>query len=99
VAALRSILKTSETPLPDLLFIDISLPKINGYETVRLFKSHPASMHIPIIIISRLDDTVARLKARLSRADAYLEKPFEAQEVIACIQPFATLPNPDSHEK
>ena len=68
VPALRSILKTGETPLPDLLFIDLSLPMINGYEVIRLFKNNPASIHIPVIVISRLGDTITRLKVRLCRS-------------------------------
>ena len=94
VAALRSILKTGETPLPDLLFIDISMPSLSGYETARGFKNHQASTHIPIIIISRLDDTIARLKARLVGAVAFLPKPFEAWDVLTLVQSFASPPNP-----
>ena len=99
VPALRSILKTGETPLPDLLFIDLSLPTINGYEVIRLFKNNPASIHIPAIVISRLGDTITRLKVRLAGANAYLEKPFQIQDVIALVQSFATLPKSDTHER
>jgi twitching motility two-component system response regulator PilG len=91
VPAFRSI-KTGETPLPDLLFVDINLPHINGYEVVKFFKDNPASMHIPIIMISRSDDVVLRLKARLAGANAYLAKPFKPQDVIALILPFTTFP-------
>ena len=99
VPALRSILKTGETPLPDLLFIDLSLPMINGYEVIRLFKNNPASIHIPVIVISRLGDTITRLKVRLAGANAYLEKPFQIQDVIALVQSFAALPKLDTHER
>lgn len=94
VPALRSILKTGETPLPDLLFIDLSLPMINGYEVIRRFKSHRATQHIPIIVISRLGDTITRLKARLTGANAYLEKPFQAQDVLMLVRYVAIFINP-----
>ena len=99
VPALRSILKTGEIPLPDLLFIDLSLPTINGYEVIRLFKNNPASMHIPVVVISRLGDTITRLKVRLAGANAFLEKPFQVQDVIALVQSFAALPKSDIHER
>jgi CheY-like chemotaxis protein len=98
VPALRSILNTGETPLPDLLFIDLNLPKINGYEVITRFKNNPASLHIPIIAISRLGDMVSRLKARLAGANAFLEKPFQPQDVLTFVRDVAMLPNSNIHE-
>ncbi|MBA2678650.1 MAG: response regulator [Ktedonobacteraceae bacterium] len=98
VAALRSMLTTGETPLPDLLFIDISLPRINGYEVIKRFRNNPTFKRIPIVVISRLDDTVARLKARLAGANAYLAKPFQIQDVLTLVEDVTTLPNPNTHE-
>jgi len=98
VSALRSILVTGATPLPDLFFIDLSLPALNGYEVTQCFKTNAASMHIPIIVISRLDDPIARLKARLAGATAFLPKPFQVQDVIALVQPFTTFPNANPPE-
>jgi DNA-binding response OmpR family regulator len=62
-------------------------------------RKEPASMHIPIIVISRDDSPTAHIRVRLAGANAYLAKPFTVQDILACIQPFAALPNPDSHEK
>ena len=98
VPAIRSILITGETPLPDLLFIDLSLPRINVYQEVRRLLKDPVSIHIPIIGITRLDDTVARLKARLAGANAYLAKPFQIQDVLTLVGDVVTRPNPNSHE-
>jgi DNA-binding response OmpR family regulator len=98
VPALRSILNTGETPLPDLLFIDLNLPKINGYEVITRFKKNTASLHLPIIAISRLGDTVSRLKARLAGANAFLEKPFQPQDVLTLVRDVAVLPNSNIHE-
>ena len=99
VSAIRALLITGETPLPDLFFIDLSMPTLSGYEVTQCFKKHPASMHIPIIVISRLDDTVARLKARLAGAAAYLPKPFEVQDLFTLVRSFAERPNAPSSEK
>jgi chemotaxis family two-component system response regulator PixG len=93
VLALRSILTTGETPRPDLLLVDLSLPMISGYEVVRLFKRNTATMHIPIIVISRLGGIVARLRALLAGADGHLEKSLLFPEIIALIQRYAQAPN------
>jgi CheY-like chemotaxis protein len=98
VSAIRSILITGETPLPDLFFIDLSLPVLNGYEVIRHVKTNPASMHIPVVVISRRDDTISRLKARLAGAAAYLPKPFKAQDLLALVQNIAALPNANTPE-
>ena len=94
VPALRSILNTGETPLPDLLFIDLKLPNINGYEVIKRLKGNPATQHIPIVVISRLGDTITRLKVRLAGANAFLEKPFQPQDVLMLARYFATFTNP-----
>jgi twitching motility two-component system response regulator PilG len=97
VLAFRSINK-GETPLPDLLFVDIHLPRLDGYKVIQHFKKQPAFMHIPIIVISRSDGVIDRLKAQLAGSNAYLAKPFQAQDVIALVQGFATLPNANTPE-
>ena len=98
VDALRSILKTCETPLPDLLYIDLTLPRMDGYEVIKRFKSHQATQHIPIIVISRLGNTVARLKARLAGANAFLEKPFQVQDVLMLTWSVTALTNQTTTE-
>ena len=99
VPALRSILITHETPMPDLLFVDLSLPKINGYEVIKRFRDNPTSMNIPIIVVTRLGGVITRLKVRLAGANAYLEKPFQVQDVLVLVQSFTKVPDPTLHEK
>jgi DNA-binding response OmpR family regulator len=98
VPALRSVLKTGETPRPDLLFIDLALPNIDGFEVIRRFKSNPVSHHIPIVVISRRGDPVTRLKARLGGAADYLEKPFQPQDVLTIVQPHIRSTKPTISE-
>lgn len=98
VSAVRSILTTGETPPPDLLFIDLTLPRLDGYKVIKIFKNQSASRHIPIVVISRLGDAVSRLKARLAGAYAYLEKPFQPQDVLTLVRDGVTHPNPNTHE-
>jgi DNA-binding response OmpR family regulator len=85
VEALRW-LNTSEVRLPDLIFIDLGLPKLDGYAVIRLLKAKPALEHTTLVILSRRDGILDRLKGRLSGAHAYLTKPFKTQQILAVVQ-------------
>lgn len=79
-------LNTGEARLPDLIFIDLGLPKLDGYEVIRLLKARPALEHTMLVILSRRDGILDRLKGRLVGAHAYLTKPFKTQQILAVIQ-------------
>lgn len=82
IAALSQLI-TPQAPLPELIFLDIDLPKLNGYEIARKFKARPALAAIPIIMISRHAGIMDRLKARLAGAKAFIAKPFTTQQIIS----------------
>lgn len=65
----------------DLVIIDLNLPYINGYDLIKLFrfKNH----HLPLIIITALNQTDHKLKGFELGADDYLVKPFEFKELLA----------------
>jgi DNA-binding response OmpR family regulator len=84
--ALREF-STGETPPPDVLFVDLILPRIDGYQVMKRIREHPKPIHI--IVISRLGGIVDRLKARLAGANDYLVKPFKEQDVIALVEHYA----------
>ena len=98
VSAQRSILKTGETPPPDLVFIDLNLPLIPGYEVIRILRKEPASMHIPIIVISRDDSPTAHISVRLAGANAYLAKPSRSKIFSRVSSPLQRSPIP-THTK
>ena len=79
-------LNTGEARIPDLIFIDLGLPKLDGYEVIRLLKARPALEYATLVILSRRDGIIDRLKGRLVGAHAYLTKPFKTGEIIAVIQ-------------
>lgn len=79
-------LNTREACLPDLIFIDLGLPKLDGYEVIRLLKAKPALEHTMLVILSRRDGILDRLKGRLVGAHAYLTKPFKTQQILAVVQ-------------
>ena len=62
---------------PDVILLDIMMPEMNGFETLQHLKANPAWRHIPVIIISALDDFDSIVKGIELGADEYLPKPFD----------------------
>jgi putative two-component system response regulator len=77
----EAILKTV-TFAPDLIFLDIMMPEMDGYTVCRLLKENPDTQHIPIIIVSALDDKASRIKVLQAGASDFLVKPIDSTEVI-----------------
>ena len=99
------VLFAEDTPLrPDLVFLDLNLPKVSGHEVLNRLKEDPATKRIPVIILtsSRAEADVRR--AYESHANAYIRKPTTLDELITCIRGFksfwmetARLPKAASH--
>lgn len=70
---------------PDLILLDIMMPKINGYEACRKLQANPLTKDIPIIFMTALTDTGEKVKGFQMGAVDYITKPFQQEEVIARI--------------
>jgi putative two-component system response regulator len=77
----EAVLKTV-TFSPDLIFLDIMMPEMDGYTVCKLLKDNPDTRHIPIIIVSALDDKTSKLKVLEAGANDFLIKPIDSTEVI-----------------
>ncbi len=86
VLALHALFQTKEIAFPDLLFVDLIMPRMNGFQVIRFLRGHPESRHLPIIAISRCDGLMDRLRARLAGANEYVTKPFKIQDIVALVQ-------------
>ena len=71
---------------PDLLILDLMLPKITGFEVCRMLKFDDKYKKLPIIILSALDQQDDREKAVQSGADAYFIKPFDLELLLSKIK-------------
>ncbi len=69
---------------PDLVILDIMLPGIDGYEVLRRLREHPKTMHIPIIVLSACSSPSDKARAFELGVDAYITKPFDTDELLAC---------------
>lgn len=71
---------------PDLIFVDIMMPRLDGYHTCSLIKANPNYRHIPVIMLSSKDSIFDLARGRLAGSDKYLTKPFTRQDLLAAIQ-------------
>jgi DNA-binding response OmpR family regulator len=79
-------LESAGARIPDLVFVDIGLPKWDGYGVIRYFRAQPVFSQTPFVIITRHNGTIDRLKGRLVGAAAYLTKPFQTAEIVSVVQ-------------
>src|SRR5579859_5189527 len=77
---------------PDLVILDIGLPKMDGYEVARRLKTKPQFANTVIVMLSRRDGMIDRIKGRLAGAKDYITKPFKTQDVISVIESHLGVP-------
>ena len=71
---------------PDLVLLDIFMPKINGLEVCKTLKNNPKTKHIPIILITASGVNYVEEQGQNVQADACILKPYESQDLIAKIK-------------
>lgn len=83
--AQRAFVESRHDVSPDIIFVDLEMPHLDGYETTRWLRNYPPLAATTIILISGYESIGARVKGRLAGAQAYLVKPFTAQELFQVI--------------
>jgi len=71
---------------PDLILLDIMMPKVSGMELLKRLKSKEDSLHVPIIILSAKSDVDTLSEALWNYADKYITKPYDPPALIEAIQ-------------
>jgi len=79
----EAALRQARCLTPALILLDIMMPDMDGFETCQKFKADPTMMHIPIIFMTALSDTVDKVKGLSLGAVDYITKPFQPEEVLA----------------
>ena len=74
--------------LPQLILMDVQLPKMSGLEATRTLKADPRTRDIPIIVITSFALSGDREKAAAAGADSYLAKPYSPRELLALVRQF-----------
>ncbi len=91
IEALRALAEGRQK-IPDLVILDVGLPKMDGYEIARRMKTKSHLANTVIIMLSGRDGVIDRLKGRLAGAKDYITKPFKTQEVISTIYSYLGVP-------
>lgn len=94
IEALRAVNNQQLKCLPHLVVLDLDLPKMNGYEIARYMRSKPQWNQTVIVILTRHDGVIDRLKARLAGTQAYLTKPFTTQMIVDVVKSHLGLSAP-----
>ena len=70
---------------PDLIFVDIMMPRLDGYETCSLIKHNKTFRGTPVIMLSSKDGLFDRARGRIVGSEQYLTKPFTKDELLGAI--------------
>ena len=76
----------ARTERPDLVFLDIVLPNMNGFQALRILRRDPVTKDIPIIMISGNEQATEQFYAQRIGADDFMKKPFSRSEVFVRIE-------------
>ena len=82
----REALETINLDLPDLILLEIKMPKMDGYQICECLKRDEKTCNIPVIFISALDGVMDKIKAFTVGGVDYISKPFELIEILARIE-------------
>ena len=70
---------------PDLIFVDIMMPRLDGYQTCALIKKNPRLKGTPVIMLSSKDGLFDRARGRMVGSDEYLTKPFTKESLLRSV--------------
>lgn len=82
----RDGLEKAEKEIPDLILLDVVMPKMDGLQTLAKLKSSPKTSHIPVIMLTGLGKEDVLNRARASGAADFIEKPFNVDMLMEAIK-------------
>lgn len=76
---------------PDVIFVDIMMPRLDGYQTCALIKKNPKLSATPVIMLSSKDGLFDRARGRMVGSDEYLTKPFTKDSLIRAVTDYSSI--------
>jgi twitching motility two-component system response regulator PilG len=70
---------------PDVIFVDIMMPRLDGYQTCTLIKKNPKYAATPVIMLSSKDGVFDRARGQIAGSDEYLTKPFTRESLVEAV--------------
>ena len=79
--------------VPDIIICDVMMPEMDGFQVSRILRSDTRTSHIPLILLTALNDKKNRIKGWRENIDVYLTKPFDAQELLIQLENILVIRN------
>ncbi len=73
---------------PELIFCDILMPRLDGYQTCAIIKRNPRFAHVPVIMLSSKDGLFDKARGRMVGSEEYLTKPFTKEQLLRAVEAF-----------
>jgi twitching motility two-component system response regulator PilG len=74
--------------LPNLIFCDILMPRLDGYQTCAIIKRNEKFASVPVVMLSSKDGVFDKARGRMAGAQDYLTKPFTKEQLLQAVQQF-----------
>ncbi|MDH4051162.1 MAG: response regulator [Rubrivivax sp.] len=74
--------------VPELIFCDILMPRLDGYQTCAIIKRNPRFSHVPVIMLSSKDGLFDKARGRMVGSQDYLTKPFTKEQLLRAVDTF-----------
>nr|MBS0021524.1 response regulator [Gammaproteobacteria bacterium] len=79
-------LRMAKVEKPDMIFLDIIMPEMDGYEACRSLANDPATKHIPVVFVTTKNQKADRLWAQMQGGKDFISKPFVAEQIVAHVK-------------
>ena len=76
---------------PELIFCDILMPRLDGYQTCAIIKRNPRFAHVPVIMLSSKDGLFDKARGRMVGSEDYLTKPFTKDQLLRAVQQYCRV--------
>ena len=86
-------LRLVDAEMPNMVFLDVMMPKVDGWSVCRQIKSNPKTKGIPVVMLTALSQQIDQLRGWESGADEYLSKPWDPIQLIALVNKWCPAPD------
>ncbi len=73
---------------PSLIFLDITMPRMDGYQLCKIVRNKTQTKTIPIVMLTAKDGLFDKIKGRMAGASGYITKPFDANQLLAAVEKY-----------
>lgn len=80
---------------PDMMFVDIMMPRLDGYQTCSLVKNNKRYRNTPVVMVSSKDGVFDRARGSIVGAEGHINKPFSESDLLGAVQAHTEAPPPE----